>query len=36
MITNIEKTNKIKVEKFYVFDSVESAPSQKYELEWKK
>lgn len=29
------KFYKICVSKFYVFDSLESSPSQKYELEWK-
>lgn len=29
------KFYKISVNKFYVFDSIESNPSQKYELDWK-
>lgn len=29
------KFYKIEVDKFYLFDSYESTPSQKYELEWK-
>ena len=31
---NGHKFYKITVEKFYIFDSVESTPSQKYELSW--
>ncbi len=30
------KFYKISVRKFYVFDSVESTPSKKYELDWNK
>jgi uncharacterized protein YhbP (UPF0306 family) len=32
---NGHKFYKITVNKFYVFDSIDSQPSQKYELEWK-
>jgi uncharacterized protein YhbP (UPF0306 family) len=32
---NGHKFYKITVNKFYVFDSIESNPSQKYELDWK-
>lgn len=30
------KFYKITVNKFYLFDAIESSPSKKYELEWKK
>ena len=30
------KFYKISVKKFYLFDSIESNPSQKYELDWNR
>lgn len=33
---NGHKFYKITVDKFYVFDSIDSNPSQKYELDWRK
>src|SRR5260221_8207180 len=33
---NGHKFYKITVNKFYIFDSIESSPGQKYELAWKK